>query len=1282
MKPIADYLVTDRSQLTPMEALRASPDALLGVSADAADALKDLTIPTVFDLAASRIFANAALLYEAATDPRSMLARFGMAPADVLDALPPGVALDQLRNQPISILEGIGAASAAKLSKALSVSTVRDLALWPPYLAARAIVATVFYPDQVPGGDADAPADLLPKSGEFPTERVFYSTLVLDGFDGDPGQLTPLNGPVAVNPVVDDAFGFTKPGIGALLTMAQSWYAQGVALGQLLHSVALAPGESTRIAMIDWSRRSIGKQDEAVSETESLSNVTEHSRALSEVTSAVAQEAQSGFSETEAQAFSQQSGSAAGIGLGPLTIGESGGSAQSISHAKSFSSSSGRRDLSAAMTQNVVDRTQQHANAARNRRATVVKEISQTEREQVSSRVVTNYNHMHALSVQYYEVVQIYRVSVALTRIEKCLFIPMALIDFRNPALVRQFKDVLRGAAIDPDAAALLGTDLDTVVVKNPAGSVLVLNNPFGARGEVRDGGKTLALSDEARLTGFNVIRSRGGINDLVKLSDITVQLRDGTKAELQEGAPLSSTHDTYKVIDRPALREISTISMTNPTSRSDNEYSLTFMLNNKGQSLWFTGTLLITPGVPVTALTFSGGGVWQNLVDHLTANRLHYSQAVFRSLDPATVTLLLANYSYKGKPVTVQIDPQPLTTAGNYLVFKTHVNPNEEDDEGMAWQQWLDDHGVSFKEVKEDLVPLPSGGVFAEAVLGRYNSAEKLDITRFWNWQDSPIPIVAPEIAPLQLGSRATEEDLKAQPFSPSMLNIVNPTSLPDPVGMAGVLQAIQNGNMFRDMSGLAATIGLAQAGIQTTSDAATAASVQAGSNMATAAKKEVEMFKAALAFAGAMMGKGTPDTSPSTISNEGAKINQGRSMDQRGVAPTGGGNGGSTVAIPTRGISGGGNSSGGNGGGAQAPTTNGGSNEGIAFQRALWGSQGESQGSAQRAMLNFAFDAGETEGGTALDAGGGGAGTSGQKRTLPPVPPRGPFPFPPVDSMPGPAQHPQLMTSCPSGVFFGDPPTRNQSTSGTVLSASEVIQRQNDIIKAISIAKAQRPMSAAHLQHWLDGTGSEFVMNSAPFKKVDSGVPSFLAGMVRDKFEAGCRDRLRNKTHSQGTLLPTTLNPGAKGPVRFIQWRDGLRSSAVDTPDLFTAVGSFNVHSAAWVQATFIKHDGGLPVIGGGDDVFEVEILRWCVQIYDVYDWNLVAQTPFPVPDADVGKLPLPPGAVTIRSVGAGMSVVLLKDSYFRDLEVSGIGRAFLLRTEPFEAPSSAMGKFTIKI
>ena len=307
-------------------------------------------------------------------------------------------------------------------------------------------------------------------------------------------------GGVDLTPVVGLDFGFKQLGIGALLTFAQSWYAQGVALGWLLHSVALAPGESTRIAMIDWSRRTSGRQTEDVTETEQLTNVTEHSRALSEVTSAVAQEAQSGFSESHLASVSRQAGSGIGFSMGPITIGGPSGGALSNSDAMSFSSSSGRRDLAAAMSQNVVDRTQQHANAARNRRATVVKEVSQAEHESVSTRVVTNYNHMHALSIQYYEVVQIYRVSIALQRVERCLFLPMPLVNFRNPALVRMFRKALTAAAIDDDARTLLSTDYDSVDVKTLGPGTLNLRNVTLVPTTTKADGTVVELPNDAKL--------------------------------------------------------------------------------------------------------------------------------------------------------------------------------------------------------------------------------------------------------------------------------------------------------------------------------------------------------------------------------------------------------------------------------------------------------------------------------------------------------------------------------------------------------------------------------------------------------------------------------------------------------------------------------------------------------------------------------------------------------------------------------------------------------------
>ena len=33
--------------------------------------------------------------------------------------------------------------------------------------------------------------------------------------------------------------------------------------------------------------------------------------------------------------------------------------------------------------------------------------------------------------------------------------------------------------------------------------------------------------------------------------------------------------------------------------------------------------------------------------------------------------------------------------------------------------------------------------------VLGRFNAAEKMDNSRFWNWNESPIPLLAEDLTP-----------------------------------------------------------------------------------------------------------------------------------------------------------------------------------------------------------------------------------------------------------------------------------------------------------------------------------------------------------------------------------------------------------------------------------------------------------------------------------------------------------------------------------------------------
>ena len=62
---------------------------------------------------------------------------------------------------------------------------------------------------------------------------------------------------------------------------------------------------------------------------------------------------------------------------------------------------------------------------------------------------------MHALSIQYYEVVQLYQTTVRLEKCERCLFIPMKAITFNERAITR-FRSILFDAALNSRIQELL----------------------------------------------------------------------------------------------------------------------------------------------------------------------------------------------------------------------------------------------------------------------------------------------------------------------------------------------------------------------------------------------------------------------------------------------------------------------------------------------------------------------------------------------------------------------------------------------------------------------------------------------------------------------------------------------------------------------------------------------------------------------------------------------------------------------------------------------------------
>jgi len=229
----------------------------------------------------------------------------------------------------------------------------------------------------------------------------------------------------------------------------------------------------------------------------------------------------------------------------------------------------------------------------------------------------------------------------------------------------------------------------------------------------------------------------------------------------------------------------------------------------------------------------------------------------------------------------------------GNFLVLRAPAGPADPSgvDAQQTWADLLRDRGIDFTKQETRLIPIPTGGVFAEAVLGRSNAAEKLDITRFWNWQDSPIPLQPTEIAPVATGSRGTDEDLRPGQLGAPVLSVSQPTALPDPSGLGAALGVLASANLFRDMSGLAGTQAAAQAASAGTLDAATEAGRIASTNFQAATTQATEMGKAAADMWKVMKGseggsgRGGSGTASGGISGDGARINHGRDMDQRGL-------------------------------------------------------------------------------------------------------------------------------------------------------------------------------------------------------------------------------------------------------------------------------------------------------------------------------------------------------------------------------------------------------------
>lgn len=223
-------------------------------------------------------------------------------------------------------------------------------------------------------------------------------------------------------------------------------------------------------------------------------------------------------------------------------------------------------------------------------------------------------------------------------------------------------------------------------------------------------------------------------------------------------------------------------------------------------------GTILPTQPLPVPAmqigpvLRYNEVLEVEKMMQHVVRNTTEYSRAIWASLTTEERAILLDAYTIGVSPGGIQDESQmvPLLNCvqntllgfyGNSMILPFIIPQSVADemkiDPAKIQQGLLAYQQASFTPPHSS-VALPTRGVLGEAVLGHCASAEKIDLTRFWNWQDSPSDS-APTISPVTLPTSAPS--LVAGATAPNSLTNLPPlinNVLSAPTPDTSLLQAL----------------------------------------------------------------------------------------------------------------------------------------------------------------------------------------------------------------------------------------------------------------------------------------------------------------------------------------------------------------------------------------------------------------------------------------------------------------------------------------------------------
>lgn len=225
---------------------------------------------------------------------------------------------------------------------------------------------------------------------------------------------------------------------GHILHYKSVFKADGYSLGELLYSLPLAPGQKKQIVIFDSSHSLTGAETQVISQGESLAASLVNDRTITDQLGGNIAEA------LEGRSSATTSGISAGLGLGGSTgaisgvLGVSGGYANANSSASQNSS----RNISQFFGERLRQSIMQNAESYRQLNASVISTVREGQQYAVTTEVVANHNHCHALTMMYFEVLRHFAIYQELSHVEECVFVPLLMTNFTVENITK-WKDVL-----------------------------------------------------------------------------------------------------------------------------------------------------------------------------------------------------------------------------------------------------------------------------------------------------------------------------------------------------------------------------------------------------------------------------------------------------------------------------------------------------------------------------------------------------------------------------------------------------------------------------------------------------------------------------------------------------------------------------------------------------------------------------------------------------------------------------------------------------------------------